>query len=220
MTMRSLVLLVFVAACGSSKTTSQPPAPTPADAAPTGGGSACTADDEACCTLPDGSLVATFCAPVARDGDPPMHVRNADGTCGQCMLRCLPPGTQIATPLGERAIASLVAGDLVWTVDAAGARVAAPIVRVRGLTAPSTHAVLRVSLDDGRVVTGSPGHPTADGRELADLVTGATLDGAAVIAIDRVGLDGDATWDLLPEGPTGAYWADGVLLGSTLLDER
>jgi hypothetical protein len=28
--------------------------------------------------------------------------------------------------------------------------------------------------------------------------------------------DGGATFDILPGGVTGAYWANGVLLGSTL----
>jgi hypothetical protein len=26
------------------------------------------------------------------------------------------------------------------------------------------------------------------------------------------------TWDRLPDSPTGTYWADGVLLGSTLVE--
>lgn len=211
--MRTLPLLVLLlAACGSSKTTTQPPAPIGNDAA------VATLDAYAgeTCVLPDGSVVATFCAPVSRDGDPPMHTRNPDGTCGQCMLRCLPPAAMIATPLGDRAIASLAIGDLVWTVDASGARVAAPIARLRALDAPATHRVLRVTLDDGRVVTASGGHPLADGTELAALAPGATLDGARVVSIADAALDGAATWDLLPDGATGLYWADGVLLGSTL----
>jgi hypothetical protein len=28
------------------------------------------------------------------------------------------------------------------------------------------------------------------------------------------------TYDLLPSGPTGTYWADGVLLGSTLFADH
>lgn len=199
------LILVAAAACGPSKPTTQPaPAPAP-DAA--------TAET---CVMPDGSVVATYCAPLSRPGDPPMHTRNDDGTCGPCLLRCLPPGAQIATPVGDRAVSSLAAGDLVWTLDADGARVAAPILRVRPLAAPRDHQVVRVTLDDGRVVTGSPLHPTADGRTLGALVVGGALDGATVRAIAMVALDADATWDLLPDSATGAYWADGVLLGSTL----
>lgn len=216
-------LLIFLIACGSSKPAPAPPpenvipdaAPGVAaiDAAPAG---ECDPAAPNCCRLPDGDWIVFGCEPVNQAGDPPNHTKNDDGSCGPCLLRCLPPATRIATPTGDREIASLTEGELVWTVDAAGARVAAPIVRIRPLAAPSTHVVMRVTLDDGRVVTGSAGHPTADGRELGALVPGAALDGAQVTAIEVVPLDGDATWDLLPDGATGAYWADGVLLGSTL----
>jgi hypothetical protein len=30
---------------------------------------------------------------------------------------------------------------------------------------------------------------------------------------------GDRTYDLLPAGPTGAYWANGILLSSTLAQQ-
>jgi hypothetical protein len=70
-------------------------------------------------------------------------------------------------------------------------------------------------LSDGRTVEASPGHPTADGRHVGELVPGDLLDGSRVRAVERVSYIGD-TWDLLPAGPSGAYWADDVLLGSTL----
>jgi hypothetical protein len=35
-------------------------------------------------------------------------------------------------------------------------------------------------------------------------------------SFDRVSYDGDATYDILPAGPTGFYWADGILMTSTL----
>lgn len=37
-----------------------------------------------------------------------------------------------------------------------------------------------------------------------------------VVAADRVGYSGRFTFDLLPGGDTGTYWADGILLGSSL----
>jgi hypothetical protein len=131
---------------------------------------------------------------------------------------CLPPSARIDTPRGAIEVSSLRRGDLIWTLDARGRRVAEPIVRVRSIAAPEDHEVLRMTLDDGRAVAGSAGHPTADGRSLGALAIGATLDGAVVVAIDALPLGGDATWDVLPDGPTGTYWADGVLLGSTLAD--
>jgi hypothetical protein len=81
---------------------------------------------------------------------------------------------------------------------------------------PATHEVVRLTLDDGRVVFVSPGHPTADERYIGDLLAGDALDGASVMRVERVRYAGGATYDILPAGATGAYWANGILLGSTL----
>jgi len=48
------------------------------------------------------------------------------------------------------------------------------------------------------------------------LVAGDRYDGAVVIGVDLIPYAGGATFDVLPAGATGAYWANGVLLGSTL----
>jgi hypothetical protein len=129
---------------------------------------------------------------------------------------CLALGTRIATPDGERAVEDLRAGDVVWTVDANGARVSAPLIAVGSTPVPATHVVVRLALDDGRLVLVSPGHPTADGRRVGELATGDTFDGARVASAQRIEYGGGATYDILPAGDTGAYWANGVLLGSTL----
>ena len=129
---------------------------------------------------------------------------------------CLALGTRIATPNGERAVEELRVGDIVWTTDARGERVAARLVAVGSTPVPATHEVVRLALDDGRVVFVSPGHPTADGRRVGDLAVGDTLEGARIASATRVTYGGGATFDILPAGATGAYWANGVLLGSTL----
>jgi hypothetical protein len=72
-----------------------------------------------------------------------------------------------------------------------------------------------LSLADGRTVVASPGHPRADGRTIRDLQPGDRYDGSVVASTIVVPYAG-ATWDLLPSGPTGTYFANGVLLGSTL----
>ena len=72
-----------------------------------------------------------------------------------------------------------------------------------------------MTLSDGRAVTASPGHPTAEGRALGDYRTGDTLDGAVVTAVKYSDYDG-VTFDLLPSGETGIYWANGILMGSTI----
>lgn len=129
---------------------------------------------------------------------------------------CLAVGTHIATPSGEIAVQDLRVGDVVWTPDPSGTRVPAPLVAIGSTPVPGTHIVVRLALDDGRIVYVSPGHPTADGRHIGDLTVGDMLDGARIASVDRVAYAGGATYDILPAGATGAYWANGVLLGSTL----
>ena len=132
---------------------------------------------------------------------------------GGCPI-CLAAGDRIATPNGEVPVAELRPGMLVWTIDA-GRRVAAPISVVSHTPAPFGHRVIRVVLADGRAVVASPGHPTGDGRRIGELDPGDLLDGSRVMTMDLIPYVGD-TWDLLPLSSTGQYWADGVLLGSTL----
>src|SRR3989441_212843 len=129
---------------------------------------------------------------------------------------CLARGTRISTPAGDVAVEALRAGDVVWTLDRSGARVAAPLVAIGSTPVPASHEVVRLVLGDGRVVYVSGGHPTADGRRVGDLAAGDGYDGATVASAERVRYDGGATFDILPAGATGAYWANGVLLGSTL----
>ena len=129
---------------------------------------------------------------------------------------CLALGTRIATPSGHLAVEDLRVGDIVWTIDERGDRVAAPLIAVGNVPVPATHQVVRLELDDGRVVLVSPGHPTANGRRVGELVAGDTLDGVHVLSAGRMPYRGGATYDILPAGATGAYWANGVLLGSTL----
>src|SRR5438093_8973340 len=129
---------------------------------------------------------------------------------------CLARGTRIATPSGDVAVERLAVGDLVWTIDASGARIVAPLVAIGSTPVPPTHQVVHLVLSDGRSVDVSPGHPTADGRRVGDLGAGAEFEHAVVVSADRVSYDAGATFDVLPAGAAGAYWANGVLLGSTL----
>ena len=128
---------------------------------------------------------------------------------------CLADTTMIDTPSGPVRVVDLRRGDIIWTLGMTGSRVAAQLVAVGDVEAPADHEVLRIALRDGRAVTGSDGHPTADGRPLRTLSVGDALDGSTVTSIERLPYRG-RTYDVLPAGPTGAYWADGVLLASTL----
>ena len=133
---------------------------------------------------------------------------------GGCPI-CLAATTRIATPQGPLPITALTTGMRVWTLDAGGRRIAVAILRVGHTRAPVGHQVVRLRLQDGRTVQVSPGHPTVDGRTVGALRVGDSFDGSVVAATDRIPYAGD-TWDLLPAGSTHAYWADGILLGSTL----
>ena len=128
---------------------------------------------------------------------------------------CLARGTRIATPSGDVAVEDLNVGDLVWTLDA-GVRVAVPLVEIGSTPVPATHRVVQLRLSDGRAVDVSPGHPTADGRKVGDLRGGDDYDGAIVMSVTLSPYSGGSTFDVLPAGASGTYWANGVLLGSTL----
>lgn len=129
---------------------------------------------------------------------------------------CLARGTRIATPDGEVVIEDLRVGMRVWSLDGDWRRIAATVELVGRTPVPATHEVVRLVLDDGRIVRASPGHPLADGRLLAAIRPGDGVDGSTVATVSREPYAGGATLDLLPSGPTGVYWADGIALGSTL----
>ena len=129
---------------------------------------------------------------------------------------CLAAGTRIETPRGAIRVEELQVGDPVWTANESGERVAAIILRVGSVRVPATHRMIHVILDDGRELWASPGHPTADGQVLGNLQVGNQLDGARITGIERVPYSGGFTFDILPSGGTGLYWANGILMGSTL----
>jgi len=129
---------------------------------------------------------------------------------------CLAKGTLIDTPIGPVPVEQLRKGMAVWTVDDWGERVRASVVKTAVTPVPASFQVVRLKLNDGRTVTASLGHPTAEGRALGDYQAGETLNGALVVAAELVAYDNGTTYDLLPSGTTGLYWANGVLLKSTL----
>jgi hypothetical protein len=75
---------------------------------------------------------------------------------------------------------------------------------------------VRLELANGAVLEISALHPTADGRRFADLRAGDALDGVAIRAARMAPYDFDATYDILPDSDSAAYFAGGVLIGSTL----
>jgi hypothetical protein len=129
---------------------------------------------------------------------------------------CLAAATLISTPSGSVRVTEVKVGMIVWTADAGGARVAEPVLEVGSTQVPKSHLMVHLVLADGRDLLASPGHRTADGRPLGSLAVGDSIDGSTIARWELVPYDGDRTYDLLPAGPTGTYWANGILLSSTL----
>jgi hypothetical protein len=129
---------------------------------------------------------------------------------------CLARGSSIETPNGPVAVEALAIGDAVWTLDAAGRRIPGTVIAIGSTIAPRDHHVVHVVLADGRSVTASPGHPLADGRRLGTLRLGDAVDGSRVVALTWLPYGGGETFDLVASGPTGAYLAGGIPLGTTL----
>ena len=129
---------------------------------------------------------------------------------------CLASATLIATPSGEVRVTDVRPGILVWSIGAGGERVAEPVVEVGSMVVPTGHLMVHVRLADGRQLLVSPGHRAGDGRPLGSLSVGDSLDGSTITMWELVPYSGSSTYDLLPAGPTGLYWANGILLSSTL----
>jgi len=179
----------------------------------TGGCSDGTCCGAECCT--GGQLCCDAAGPV--DNGPHCVAPSDAGTCPvgcapQCV--CAAPDTPIATPTGERALGSLRVGDLVYSVES-DQIVVVPILKLRR-TSVRDHHVRRVSLANGVVLEISAAHPTADGRTFGELHAGSELGGVHVLAVEKAAYEYPATYDILPASSSGAYFAGGALIGSTL----
>jgi hypothetical protein len=171
-------------------------------------GSECCASGQLCCD-PQGPI----------DVGPRCVEPDDRGTCPRgCapLCQCAAPETPIATPQGDRPIATLQVGDRVFSIDHGVLR-AAPILRTNRRPV-ANHHVVRLTLASGAVLQISAGHPTADGRSFGQLHAGDALDGVAITSVELVPYPHDATYDILPDSDTGSYFAGGVLVGSTLAD--
>jgi hypothetical protein len=141
----------------------------------------------------------------------------SDGLCSSPCV-CASPDTPIATPSGDRPIASLAVGDVVLSVDH-GELAAVPIVATRRVPVEH-HRVIEVRLEDGDVLHISAMHPTADGRTFGDLREGDYLGDRRVASARVVPYAHDATYDILPASDSETYFAAGALIGSTLAHPR
>lgn len=129
---------------------------------------------------------------------------------------CLARSTRIATPHGAVAVHRLRVGDTVWSTGPSGHRIAVRVVAVGRTPVPPTHQLVDLRLADGREVRASPGHPTPTGSTVGALRPGGRFEGTRIASAKRVAYSSAYTYDILPGGPTGTYFANSVLLASTL----
>lgn len=134
---------------------------------------------------------------------------------GGCPV-CLSGNTFINTPSGNINIKELKEGMLVWTSDRLGNRKSVAISKVGKTKIHSAHELIHIVLDNGKELFVSQGHPTSDGRIFRDIKLGEIIDNSHIKIMELIQYDQEYTYDILPEGETGFYWANGILIGSTL----
>ena len=145
----------------------------------------------------------------------PEYMESCRTRPGGCPI-CLAGGALIDTPSGSAPVKDLQVGMSVWTTDKTGQRVSGVITKTSKVSVPPTHQMVHLVLNNGRELFVSPGHPTIYGRIIGNLAPGDRYDGAFVVSVERVPYNEGATYDILPSGETGFYWANGILIGSTL----
>ncbi len=129
---------------------------------------------------------------------------------------CLSGDTYIDTPDGKFHVKDLKEGMAVWTSDSSSSRQPAVILRSSKVEVPKDFQLVYIVLDDGRELLASPGHPLADGRILENIKEGEAVDNGTVVVVKKVPYEGSYTYDILPSGDTGIYWANGIPVRSTL----
>ena len=180
------------------------------------GGRDCSGPNDTSCPT-DFECAAKCGPPVPRGNEPhPGYFCKLKGYQRPCPI-CLASNTEISTPQGERNVKDIKVGMKVWSLNEKGEKVESAVVRVAKTPAPSAHKVVHLVLADGREVWVSPSHPTAEGKTAGELKIGEIYDGAQIKSAELVPYWDGATYDILPDTASGLYWANGILLKSTLL---
>lgn len=129
---------------------------------------------------------------------------------------CLAENTLIDTPDGQIPVQNLRQGMPVWTVDTSKKRIAGVVIKTSKTPVPTAHQMVHIVLADKREIFASPGHSIGDGRFFGDLSLSDTLNGSRIIIFEKVTYDKGYTYDILPSGATGLYFANSILINSTL----
>ena len=129
---------------------------------------------------------------------------------------CLSENTYIDTPEGRVSVKDMKEGMAVWTVDNSGLRRRAIVLKTGKTEVNSGHEMIHLVLEGGRELFASPKHPLADDRQIGSISAGDIIDGAKVVSAQRTPYEGKYTYDILPSGETGQYFANGILVRSTI----
>lgn len=180
-------------------------------------------DTQSCSGLSDTSCAANYsCAadcggPVSTAPGTYSCALNSELINGQrnCPI-CLAEGTKISTPKGEVSVQNLKEGDLVYSVNSKNQKITSKVLRTSAIEVPPNHQVINLKLKDGRNLQVSPNHPTADGKTTDKLKAGDKYNDSVVVSVQKMNYTKDKTYDLLPDSDTGFYFANGILMGSTL----
>ena len=76
--------------------------------------------------------------------------------------------------------------------------------------------ILRKLLDSARDFILSSPTFLYDGKFFGKLLVDETLDGSKITSVNQELYNGIYTYDILPSGNTGDYWANGILVKSSL----
>lgn len=155
-------------------------------------------------------------SPVGYKDEPPVpYYCQLKGYNRVCPI-CLAKNTLIDTPYGTVPVEEVEVGTDVWTVNKSGERVIGTINEIGKTHVAPDHMMVRLVLDDDRTVFVSPKHPAVNRRNVGDLSVGDLYDGGWVVSTQQVQYEDEYTYDILPSGETGFYFANGILLDSTL----
>ncbi|MDP2741093.1 MAG: hypothetical protein Q8O66_00155, partial [bacterium] len=155
--------------------------------------------------------------PVVRypDETPLKYFCQLKGYIRSCPI-CLAKNTLIDASQGPAPVQDIKKGDLVWTLNESGGRVIGVVVKTSKTLVPLNHKMVKLILEDGRTLFVSPGHPTTDGRSVKSFRPGDLYSNSKVLSSDLVFYSDEFTYDILPSGPTGFYFANDIPLASTL----
>lgn len=181
-------------------------------------GNSCSGPNDKTC--PSGYTCVQGCGPPVVRGDepPPPYFCELNEVALKpkiCPI-CLASNTNISTPDGDINVADIKIGTRVWSMDESGKKIISKVISVSKTPAPKTHQVIQLSLSGGRTVWASPGHPTSKKITVGELKAGDIYDGDRIESVELIQYRDNYTYDILPDSAKGFYWANGILLGSTL----